>query len=56
MSESVELCRSPPSHHGVPVDRVLAFESIPPKKVYASQHNRQELLRRTGQDQVLTSI
>jgi glutathione S-transferase len=54
--ESVELYFLPPSHYCVSADRMLAFKGIPAKKVYAPYHDRQELLRRTGQDYVPTLI
>lgn len=56
MSRSVELYYLPPSHYCVSADRMLAFKGIPAKKVYAPYHDRQELLRRTGQDYAPTLI
>jgi len=56
MADSAELYYLPISHYCVSAERMLAFKGIPTKRVYAAYHDRQELLRRTGQDYVPTLI
>jgi len=56
MTDRIELYFLPPSHYCVSVDRMLAYKGIRPKLIYAPYNDRQELLRRTGQDYVPTLI
>jgi glutathione S-transferase len=56
MAARVELYYLPPSHYCVSAERMLAFKGIHPKLIYAPYNDRQELLRRTGQDYVPTLI
>ncbi len=56
MADSAVLYYLPLSHYCVSVERMLAFKQIPARRVYAAYHDRQELLRRTGQDYVPTLI
>jgi glutathione S-transferase len=56
MADRVELYYLPPSHYCVSAERMLAYKGVRPKQVYAAYHDRQELLRRTGQDYVPTMI
>jgi len=50
MSDRVELFTSPISHYCVSAERMLAFKGVGWTSVYTPYHDRQELLRRTGQD------
>jgi glutathione S-transferase len=54
MTDRVELYYLPISHYCVSAERMLAFKGVRPKLTYAAYHDRQELLRRTGQDYVPT--
>jgi glutathione S-transferase len=54
MSDRVELYYLPASHYCVSAERMLAFKRIRAKTIYAPYHDRQDLLRRTGQDYVPT--
>jgi glutathione S-transferase len=56
MTDRVELYFLPPSHYCVSVERMLAYKKIRTKTIYAAYNDRQELLRRTGQDYVPTLI
>jgi glutathione S-transferase len=56
MVATPELYYLPISHYCVSAERMMAFKGIRAKKVYAAYHDRQELLRRTGQDYVPTLI
>jgi glutathione S-transferase len=56
MTDRVELYFLTPSHYCVSVERMLAHKRVRAKKVSAPYHDRQELLRRTGQDYVPTLI
>jgi glutathione S-transferase len=40
------------SHYCISVERMLAFKGIPFERVYAPYHDRQEVVRATGQDYV----
>ncbi len=40
------------SHYCVSAERMLAYKGIPFERIYAPYHDRQELLRATGQDYV----
>jgi glutathione S-transferase len=56
MSDRVELYFLPSSHYCVSAERMLAYKGIRPKVIYAPYNDRQELLRRTGQDFVPTLL
>jgi glutathione S-transferase len=56
MARNVELYYLPVSHYCVSAERMLAFKGIRAKRRYAAYHDRQELLRRTGQDYVPTLL
>lgn len=56
MTGRVELYFLPSSHYCVSVERMLAYKGVRPKMIYAPYNDRQELLRRTGQDYVPTLI
>jgi glutathione S-transferase len=56
MSDRVELYYLPPSHYCVSAERMLAYKGVRTKLIYAPYNDRQELLRRTGQDYVPTLI
>jgi glutathione S-transferase len=51
-----ELYYEPVSHYCVSAERMLAFKGIRAKQIYAAYHDRQELIRRTGQDYVPTLL
>jgi len=50
MADRVELFTSPISHYCISAERMLAYKGIPFTPIYTPYHDRQELLRRTGQD------
>jgi glutathione S-transferase len=56
MSDRVELHSLPISHYCVSVERMLAFKRIRWRSIYTPYHDREALLRRTGQDYVPTLI
>ncbi|MFY9716783.1 MAG: glutathione S-transferase N-terminal domain-containing protein [Thermoplasmata archaeon] len=56
MSDRVELYSLPISHYCVSVERMLAFKGIRWRSIYAPYHDREALLRRTGQDYVPTLL
>ena len=52
MPEPTRLYGLPPSHYCISAELMLAFKGIPFQRVYAPYHDRQELLRLSGQDYV----
>jgi len=52
MSGVFRLYGLPPSHYCISAELMLAFKGIPFERVYAPYHDRQELLRLSGQDYV----
>ncbi len=56
MADRVDLYYLPASHYCVSAERMLSYKGVRARRIYAPYHDRQELLRRTGQDYVPTLI